>query len=239
MSRLHSIFAVLALAVSVAGCATVDPAPQNDPYEPANRHIFAFDEGLDHHVMRPVAVFYNSAVPEFARDGIHNFLTNLNSPVVFGNDVLQGETDRAGQTLLRAFVNSTIGVAGLVDVAAKLGHPGHDEDFGQTLAVWGAGEGYYLVLPLVGPSTPRDVVGIVGDQALDPFTYITFNNSTLWYMIRGGLTVLDLRARNVGNLDQIERTSVDLYATTRSLYRQHRAAEIRNGAPDTENLPNL
>ena len=80
---------------------------------------------------------------------------------------------------------------------------------------------------------------MVGDQALDPFTYITFNNSTLFYMIRGGVTVLDLRARNVDTLNQIERTSVDLYATTRSLYRQHRAAEIRNGAPDTENLPNL
>jgi len=239
MSRVHSIVAALALAVSAAGCATVDPAPQNDPYEPTNRKIFAFDEGIDHTVVRPVAVFYNSAVPEFARDGVHNFLTNLNSPVVFGNDVLQGNVDHAGQTLLRAFVNSTIGVAGLVDVASKLGHPGHDEDFGETLAIWGAGEGYYLVLPLAGPSTPRDVIGMAGDVALDPFTYITFNNSTLFYLIRGGVSVLDLRARNVKNLDDIERTSVDLYATTRSLYRQHRAAEIRNGAPDIQNLPNL
>jgi phospholipid-binding lipoprotein MlaA len=96
-----------------------------------------------------------------------------------------------------------------------------------------------LVLPLAGPSNPRDVTGMVADYFMDPLTYISWNNSTLYNAIRAGVGVIDLRARNVETLDQIERTSVDLYATTRSLYRQHRNAEIRNGAPDTENLPNL
>ncbi|MEJ0028088.1 MAG: VacJ family lipoprotein [Rhizomicrobium sp.] len=231
--------AVLSLAAALSGCATTDPSGQNDPYEQTNRQIFDLDQKLDHAVARPVAVAYNTVVPGIARDGIHNILSNLDSPVIFANDLLQGETTRGGETLGRAVVNSTIGLGGLIDVAAKIGIPGHDEDFGQTLAVWGAGEGPYLVLPLAGPSNPRDVVGIGGDIAMDPFTYLKWNNSTLYSIIRGSAEIVDLRARNVDNLDQIERTSVDLYATTRSLYRQHRNAEIRNGAPDTENLPNL
>jgi phospholipid-binding lipoprotein MlaA len=238
MNQAAAISTVL-FALALGGCASTDPNGQNDPYEQTNRDIFAFDQKVDHAVARPVAVFYNHAVPQFARDSVHNALTNLNNPVVFANDVLQGEAERASQTFGRTVINSTLGIAGLLDVAAKLGIPAHDEDFGQTLGVWGAKEGPYLVLPFAGPSNPRDVVGMGGDIALDPFTYITFNNSTLWYGIRAGVGVLDLRARNVENLDSIERTSVDLYATTRSLYRQHRNAEIRNGAPDTENLPNL
>jgi phospholipid-binding lipoprotein MlaA len=238
MKPITSLVAAVCVSAALAGCAT-DPSGQNDPYEQTNRSIFAFDQALDHAVARPVAVFYNHAVPQFARDGIHNVLNNLGEPVTFGNDVLQGSPNRAGQTLGRVVINSTLGVGGLVDVAAKVGIPPHDEDFGQTLGVWGVGEGPYLVLPLAGPSNPRDVTGMVADYFMDPLTYISWNNSTLYNGIRAGLGIIDLRARNVETLDQIERTSVDLYATTRSLYRQHRNAEIRNGAPDTENLPNL
>jgi phospholipid-binding lipoprotein MlaA len=238
MKPITSLVAALCAAAALSGCAT-DPSGQNDPFEKTNRSIFAFDQAIDHAVARPVAVFYNHAVPGFARDGIHNVLSNLGEPVTFGNDVLQGSPDRAGQTLGRVVINSTLGVGGLVDVAAKMGIPPHDEDFGQTLGVWGVGEGPYLVLPLAGPSNPRDATGMVADYFMDPLTYISWNNSTLYNGIRTGLGFIDLRARNVETLDQIERTSVDLYATTRSLYRQHRNAEIRNGAPDTENLPNL
>ena len=238
MNRYLLLVAAVLATASLAGCAT-DPSGQNDPYEKTNRSIFSFDQALDHAVARPVAVFYNHAVPEFARDGVHNFLSNLDAPVTFGNDVLQGSPDRAGQTLGRMVINSTIGLGGLVDVAAKMGIAPHEEDFGQTLGVWGVGEGPYLVVPLTGPSNPRDSVGTVVDYFMDPLTYMKWNNSTLYMGIRTGMGFVDLRARNVDNLDQIERTSVDLYATTRSLYRQHRNAEIRNGAPDTENLPNL
>ena len=239
MKSILSSVAVLSLAVALSGCATTDPSGQNDPYEQTNRQIFDFDQKVDHAVARPVAVAYNTVMPAVARDGIHNILANLDSPVIFANDLLQGETTRGGQTLGRAVVNSTLGLGGLVDVASKIGIPRHDEDFGQTLAVWGADEGPYLVLPFAGPSNPRDIAGMGGDVAMDPFTYLRFHNYLLYDVIRAGVGVIDLRARNVDNLDQIERTSVDLYATTRSLYRQHRNAEIRNGAPDTENLPNL
>ena len=117
--------------------------------------------------------------------------------MIFANDVLQGEPNRAGQTLGRVVINSTLGIGGLVDVAAKMGIPRHDEDFGQTLGVWGVGEGPYLVLPLAGPSNPRDTTGMVADYFMDPLTYIKWNNSTLYIGIRTGMGFVDLRARNV------------------------------------------
>jgi len=234
-----SLLAALCASLLVSACASHDPEAiaQNDPWEPTNRAVFDFDIKLDHAVARPVAKFYRSAVPEPARDGIHNALTNLNSPVVFTNDVLQGDADKATDTFGRFMINSTVGVAGLVDVAAKMGIPGHDNDFGITLGKAGAAEGSYLVLPFVGPKPPRDLVGTGVDIAFDPLTYMSWNNSTLYMIIRGGLGVLDSRAANIDAVDQIERSSIDFYATTRSLYRQYRNAEIRNGAPDIQDIP--
>jgi phospholipid-binding lipoprotein MlaA len=240
MKRSDLIFALL-LSACAAGCTTSDPAAlaQNDPFEPTNRAVFNLDVKLDDAVAKPVAKFYKSAVPEPAREGVHNVLTNLNAPVVLANDVLQGEGTRAGQTAGRFVINSTIGLAGLIDVAGKMGIPGHDEDFGQTLAVWGSNEGSYLVLPLIGPKPPRDLVGMVVDIGFDPLTYIRFHDDTTFMIVRGGLGVLDDRAANIDNIEQIERSSIDFYATTRSLYRQHRNAEIRNGAPDMSAVPDL
>lgn len=231
----QQVFSMMALAILVAGCATKDPASlaQNDPYEPTNRAITDFNSTVDNAVAKPVAKFYNHAVPQFARNGVHNFLTNLNKPVTFGNDILQGEARRAGETLGRFTVNSTLGVGGFIDIATRMGIPDHTEDFGQTLGTYGVGEGPYLVLPFMGPNPPRDLAGDVVDIFIDPTTYIKFHGSDTWYAVRSGVAVLDLRARNVDTLEQIERSSIDMYATTRSLYRQYRNAEIRNGAPDT------
>src|SRR6202012_5360677 len=152
--------------------------------------VFDFDVKLDHAVATPVAKFYRSAVPEGARDGIHNALTNLNAPVVFVNDSLQLDGDKAGDTAGRFLVNSTVGLGGMIDVASKIGIPYHDNDFGITLGKAGAAEGSYLVLPLAGPKPPRDLVGAGVDIAFDPLTYMTWNNSTLHMIIRGGLGVL-------------------------------------------------
>jgi phospholipid-binding lipoprotein MlaA len=227
-------------ALSLGACSTTDPQSlaQNDPWEPTNRAVFDFDIKLDHAVARPAAKFYVSAVPEPARDGIHNALTNLNAPVVLVNDVLQGDGDKAGQTLGRFLINSTVGLAGLIDVGAKVGIPGHDNDFGITMGKGGAAEGSYLVLPLVGPKPPRDLVGTGVDIAFDPLTYMSWNDSTLYAMIRGGLTILDDRAANIDAVDAIERSSIDFYASTRSLYRQNRAAQINGGKADAD-LPNF
>lgn len=236
-----SLLAVLCASLALSACATKNPEAlaQNDPWEPTNRAVFDFDMKLDRAVARPVAKFYNHAVPEPARDGIHNALTNLNSPVVFGNDVLQGEPGKAANTVGRFVINSTVGVAGFIDVASKVGIPGNTTDFGITLGKAGAAEGSYLVLPFLGPKPPRDLVGMGVDTAMDPLTWITFNNSTMWLIVRGGVNVLDERASTVDQVEQIERSSIDFYATTRSLYRQSRAAQINNGkAPDSD-LPNF
>jgi phospholipid-binding lipoprotein MlaA len=242
MFRPVSLFAVLMVGAVLGGCATTtnpESLAQNDPYEPTNRKIFELNQGFDRHLARPVAVFYNHAIPQFFRDRIHNVLYNLDLPVTFGNDVLQGEAKRGAQTVGRFTVNSTLGIGGMFDIASKMGIPDHTEDFGQTLAVWGAAEGPYLVMPGVGPGPPRDLAGHVVDLFMDPLAYVRFHGQWSFSYVRIGLGVLDLRARNVDTLDQIERTSVDYYATQRSLYRQFRNSEIRNGAPDTGDLPNL
>jgi phospholipid-binding lipoprotein MlaA len=234
----QQIFTIAIVSVLAAGCAaSTDPeaVAQNDPYESTNREIFDLNTKLDKYFAKPVAQGYNYVVPQFARNGVHNFLTTLDKPVTFGNDLLQGEGTRAGQTLGRFTVNVTLGVGGLVDVATMMGIPEHTEDFGQTLGVYGVGEGPYLVMPFMGPKPPRDLAGGVVDIFMDPTTYISFHGSDTWYAVRSGVSILDLRARNIDTLDQIERTSIDLYATTRSLYRQYRNSEIRNGAPDTSN----
>ena len=211
----------------------------NDPFEGSNRFFFGVNQVLDEALLRPTAVVYKAVLPEFARDGVRNFLNNLNSPVIFANDLFQGEGDRAGNTMVRFGVNSTIGVLGLVDVAGDLGYPYHDEDFGQTLAVWGVDDGPYLYLPLMGPSSARDLTGFVVDRGLDPLTYVGWGHDYRYVPIaRTVVNIIDLRSRNIETLDDIERTSVDYYASIRSLYRQSRADAIRNGAP-SKDLPNF
>ena len=242
MIRGSVLLTIFLAGAALGGCTTTtnpDSLAQNDPYEPTNRDIFDFNQKLDKNVARPVAVFYNSTVPEQIRDRFHYMLENLDEPVTFANDVLQGEPVRATQTLGRLTFNTTLGIGGMFDIASKMGIPDHSEDFGQTLGVWGSGEGPYWVLPLVGPSPPRDSAGRVIDIFLDPLTYARFDGYHALAYSRAGMGILDLRARNVDTLDQIERTSVDYYATQRSLYRQYRNSEIRNGAPDTSDLPNL
>lgn len=244
MAPLLRNLAAALLALGAAGCASMpnSGAPgtdPNDPYEAQNRRMFEFNMAVDRNFMLPVAKFYVRAVPEPAREGLHNFLVNLDVPVTFANDVLQGEAERAADSVGRFAVNSTLGIGGLIDVAPKLGIPEHDSDFGETLGVWGVGDYPYLVLPVLGPNNPRDAAGYAVDIALDPSTWISWRSSTYFKIARGALKILDERAQNIGTMAEIERTSVDLYATMRSLYRQHREAEINRGQPNIENLPNF
>ncbi len=221
-------------APPVATTDQVQQQDENDPFESSNRFFFGVNQVLDDALIRPAAVVYKAVLPDFARDGVRNFLTNLNSPVIFANDMLQGEGDRAGTTMVRFGINSTVGILGLVDVATDLGYPYHDEDFGQTLAVWGVNDGPYFYFLVLGPSSARDFTGFVVDLGLDPLTYVG-----CWVPLsRAVVTLLDVRSRNIETLDEIERTSVDYYASIRSLYRQSREDAIRNGKPSTD-LPNF
>ena len=199
----------------------------NDPLEPLNRVVFAVNIEADRYILKPVAYVYKEAVPQPVQDGMGNFLQNLGSPVVFMNSVLQGDVDHAGATLLRFLINSTVGLAGTADVAGEMGFLRRDEDFGQTLGVWGADEGPYIMLPLLGPSSTRDALGLVVDYFADPWTYLRYEKFSY---SRRGAEFIDARARNYELLNDLEKTSVDYYAAVRSLYRQDRRDAIRNGA---------
>src|ERR1019366_4180459 len=146
---------------------------------------------------------------------------------------------KATDTFGRFVVNSTAGLGGFVDLATKMGIPYHDNDFGITLGKAGAAEGSYLVLPILGPKPPRDLVGTGVDIAFDPLTYMSWNNSTLYMIIRASLGVLDSRAANIDAVESIERSSIDFYAFARSLYRQSRAAQIKTANVENSNLPNF
>lgn len=242
MRGLAAQIAALAGLVVMTGCAmppTDDPEAlaayreANDPMEPMNRYFFDLNNFADEILMKPLAGWYYIALPDFAQDGIRNAVNNVRTPVILANDLFQGEFERAGTTFGRFLVNSTLGLGGLFDIAEKMGLERHDEDFGQTMAVAGVDEGPYLVLPLVGPSNPRDAFGKIVDAFLDPMTYLTFFTNVGWInTTRNGLDIVDFRARNLQTLDQIKKGSLDYYATVRSLYRQRRADEISNGNPN-------
>jgi len=239
--RYFRLAAVLAVCVWAGACSTTPEAvEQNDPFEPLNREVFAFNHSLDDRVALPVATFYRSAAPPVLREHLHYFLTNLHLPVTFANDVLQGNFERGGEAVGRFAVNSTLGVAGVFDVATRWGMPYHQEDFGQTMGVYGIGEGPYLVLPLAGPAVPRDIAGSVVDGYLNPLGYIQWRHKNYYYSwpLRI-LSFVDSRSQGIDALREIQRSSIDLYATTRSLYRQSRNAEIRNGEPDVQGLPDF
>lgn len=230
---------VFALAL-LAGCATPPPADDkeavaeweqiNDPLEPMNRAIFDFNQVVDKALLKPVAQGYRAVVPPYGRDRVRDFLNNLRSPLILANDVLQGDPDRAMQTLMRFAFNTGFGIGGLFDVAGPGGIPYHDEDFGQTFAVWGIGEGPYLVLPILGPSNPRDTTGLAIEWLADPFSNWMDNTGRDWAMwTRTGTAGVDKRESLLDTLDEVERTSLDYYSAIRALYRQRRDNDITNG----------
>jgi phospholipid-binding lipoprotein MlaA len=198
----------------------------NDPIEAVNRPIFEANMAADRFTLKPVAQAYQDHVPPEIRTGLHNALRNLKEPNVAVNDLLQGNPDRAWGTVRRLAINTTLGAAGVFDVATGWNLPGHDSDFGQTLAIWGLGEGPFLELPLLGPSNPRDVLGSAVDLVLDPLTFIG-PAGTYVSVARGGSELVDTRSRHIDDLDAVERGSIDFYATLRSIHQQQRDAQIR------------
>jgi phospholipid-binding lipoprotein MlaA len=220
--------------------AAVAADDTNDPWENTNRAIFSFNEGVDKYVLVPVASAYRVALPSPIRDSMHDFLQNLNGPIIFANDLLQGRFDLAGDTLGRFVVNTTLGAGGIVDVATKAGIPYHTNDLGITFATWGVGDGPYLMLPVLGPSNPRDLAGDVGDSFGDPGNIVASQHHRIWASFaRSTAAGIDERSRNIESLAEIERTSLDYYATIRSLARQRRAAQIRHQKDDMPNAAPL
>ena len=232
---------VLLLSVmTLSGCATAPDASDpeavaehneiNDPIEPTNRAIFSVNQGLDRALLKPVARTYKDMAPEKLRLGIHNVINNLRTPVIFFNDVLQGDLVHALITLIRFLINSTAGIFGINDTAADLGIEFRNEDFGQTLAAWNIPEGPYIMLPVFGPSNPRDAVGRVVDFLIDPLNMWAANSGNDWVPpSETAADAVDFRARHYDTIEDLERSSLDFYAAVRSLYRQRRTDEINNG----------
>lgn len=231
---------VLGAALVITGCANTahnsnSALEISDPYENMNRKVFAFNVVADKHVIHPIVEGYRTVAPKPARTAISNVLRNLRSPVDFTNQVLQLDLKGAGTTLTRAIINTTVGVGGLMDVAAYEGIEYEFEDFGQTLAVWGLPHGPYFMLPLVGPSSMRDYAGYIGDGVMDPLRFYAFNTDKDYiYYTKFGMDYLNIRESLKDVQTDLEQNSIDYYAALRSIYYQRRNTLIKD--LDSENL---
>ncbi|MDE0799592.1 MAG: VacJ family lipoprotein [Rhodospirillaceae bacterium] len=228
---------------ALGACASKPPATDteafrayeqnNDPLEPWNRSMMQIDQGLDTVFFNPVISVYQTVVPKPGRRGVSNAIRNFRTPITLVNDIFQGEGSRAGTTLRRFLINSTVGLFGLFDVAQYWGLPYHSEDLGQTLAVWGVGEGPYLYFPILGPSGGRDITGYAVDNiGIDIMSWVGRADNPFWWQVAyfGGLAV-DIKGNAKPTLEELKASSIDYYTALRSAYRQNRAKEIRNGAP--------
>ena len=228
-------------ALAKAADETVaDPldAAANDPLEPVNRLVFGFNEAVNLVIMRPVTFVYRAIVPTPLRQGISNMVANAYSPVVFANNLLQGDTEAAKTTLVRFMVNSTAGFAGMVDAAAAAGLQPRNEDFGQTLGVWGVAPGPYLVMPALGPTTVRDGAGRIVDIAFNPLTWLMWSFPRVEQATPLMATFFTTHDSIMDELQAMRETSPDFYASIRDVYLQKREADIANGtAPDASLEP--
>jgi phospholipid-binding lipoprotein MlaA len=221
--------AVLCGAVSLlllGGCAST--GNPRDPLEPLNRGIYQFNDGVDKVLIKPAAEFYRFAIPEFMRTGVSNFFSNLNDVIVALNSLLQGKLTQAGSDAARLIVNSTVGLLGLFDVATEIGLEKHNEDFGQTLGYWGIGDGPYLVLPLLGPSSARDAVGWFGDYYAWPITYLEPDRHR---NILIALRFVTARADLLEASRILETAALDPYEFVRDAYLQRRRNLVYDGKP--------
>jgi phospholipid-binding lipoprotein MlaA len=237
-ASLFSVLALSACAGSSSPPAAGDAEATNDPYESTNRFFYGVDDKLVRYTIKPVSEGYVFVVPEPVRNGLHNVLTNLSSPVLFTNDVAEAKPRRAGDTFMRFIINSTAGGLGVFDVASGWGYPAHYTNFGITLGLWGVPSGPYLYLPLLGPSSPRAATGRAIDAAVDPFTYVPHGYGLLtlnW--ARYGLGLVDDYSRAMNDIDHVKAGALDPYATFRSLYRQHTQSQIDDIRNDTRATP--
>lgn len=228
-----TIIALLSLG-ALGGCASRgEQDGENDPFRPTNRTIFSGNLFLDRHALRPVARAYADDVPHGVRGGIHNFLSNLDAPVILINDLAQGNVSRGWNTTERFVINTTVGGLGVFEVADGWGMPYHNADFGQTLGVWGVSPGPDVQLPLFGFSNLRDAGGRVVDAFLNPLSVASAGTSNAAIVAlnvtKSGLGMVDGRARMLPVTDQVERNSLDEYATLTSLYSQNRTAFVKDG----------
>ena len=218
----------------------------NECFESTSRAIFKFNMGLDNLIIEPIAKGYNK-LPEPIKNGTSNFTSNIATLLSIPNHLLQGNLKGAGDATASFLINTTIGIVGLANPAEKLGLTAQKEDVGQTLGVYGFGPGCYFVLPVFGPTTARDTIGMLADSFVDPFAHVTWREKELFgssgnqfdYIAVKGATAVDFRADNETNFDSLEKNSIDLYASFKSLYLQNRENKIKNSSEVESEWGNL
>jgi phospholipid-binding lipoprotein MlaA len=219
------------LALSLCGCAAVEgPRDPQDPWESLNRSVYSFNNKLDKAVLKPVAKGYRAVTPDAVETGVTNFFANLEEITILLNDLLQLKLLPALSDTGRLAINTTLGIGGLFDVATPLGLDKHDEDFGQTLGRWGVGSGPYLVLPLFGPSSPRDIFGVAGDYTVVPIRRVddTSTRNSLYV-----IEIIDTRAQLLAVDDIIDQAAFDPYIYIRDAWIQRRRSLVYDGNPPT------
>lgn len=224
----------ISLIAMLSGCATVETPNPTDPWEGWNREAQSFNDGLDDYVMKPVAKGYKWITPDFVDVGITNFFSNIDDINVLANNALQGKFLDSSKDIARLLVNTTAGVGGFIDVGSMIDLPKHNEDFDQTLGVWGVPTGPYLVLPFFGPSSPRGVFGLVGDAAMNPFTYAGFYLNPEWIgaavsVGAGALRVVDMRSDLLGMEKVASEAALDRYDFFKNAYLSRRNYLVNDG----------
>jgi phospholipid-binding lipoprotein MlaA len=233
-----TLLANLIIGGLLSGCAS-EPTQPTDEWEGWNRSVHGFNDDLDKAVIKPIAKGYQEYVPEPVNQGVTNFFGNITDIGITLNDFFQLKMLQGGMDLSRFLINTTAGVGGLFDVATKLDLPKHNEDFGQTLGFWGVPSGNYLVLPLLGPSSPRDAAGLLGDALLNPLTYISFGSSAaVGAAITGAkaVEVTDARADMLTSEKIVDEAAVDRYDFIKNAYQQNREYLVYDGNPPEPNL---
>ena len=225
---------VVLATLALSGCASADIKAENqDPFEGYNRAMFAVNDAVDTVLIEPAARGYRAVVPHPVREGVGNFLDNLRSPTNVANHFLQGDIGGAAEATARFAINSTIGIVGFFDVAEEAGLKARPEDFGQTLGVWGFDEGAYLVLPLIGPSSVRDGIGLAVDSYADPLrNYLHNTDRDGWQYARWAAVGINDREAMLDALEDLQKHSLDYYAALRSAYLQHRDALVKDQESD-------
>ena len=227
---------VVAVAGLLAGCASTNPNEVNDPLEPLNRQIFAFNDAVDTALIRPAAFVYREITPRPFKMMLGNLVDHLTLPLTMVHDLLQGKPERAQVAFSPFFINSIVGIGGLFDIATPTGLKLHREDAGQTLATYGTGSGPYLVLPLFGPSNLRDGIGSLIDWVIDPVgiaAEVPAGDDQLFSISRAGATVIVRREALIEPIDALKQ-SLDYYAAARAAYSQRRQLEINDGVVEPQ-----
>ncbi|MEC5217757.1 phospholipid-binding lipoprotein MlaA [Actimicrobium sp. GrIS 1.19] len=218
--------AMLTLVVALSGCATTRSNNPQDPFEGFNRSMFSFNDGLDRVVLKPAATVYKNVLPQFVQTGVGNFFGNLGDVWTAVNNLLQGKLENGMNDVMRVAINTTFGIAGVLDIGSEVGLQKHNEDFGQTLGVWGVKSGPYVVLPLFGPSTLRDTAATPVDFAGDIWGY---KKPVNWRNVGTAVRLVDLRASVLDASTLIEDAAIDRYEFIRDAYLQRRQSKINDG----------